>query len=251
MLHHRLLPLLVLAALVSVACASAPAEEPSPSVDPEAVQQLHRRMADVAEAQRSADRDLAAAVEAVRQLDGIISGLRDPQRVDEAKETWPRVEAAWNAASSEGLRQGLVELASAVDEARVALDRVRDEVASEPWLSEYLAAEDEVLVRTRSYAETADQLAQALVRYWPTYTDLNDRTARFVEQRWFYRTSQEAADAYELAVQPLLEELAAGQETIAGAREGRDAAAREVNEAVRDARDAWETRDEVQPSPSG
>ncbi len=249
MLRLRLLPLLVLAA-VSAACASAPAE-PSPSVDPETVQELHRRMADVAEAQRTADRGLASAVEAVRQLDGIVSGLRDPGRVDDAKDSWPRVSAAWGAASSEQLREGLVDLASAVDEARVVLDRVRDEAHSEPWLRDYLDAEDEVLVRTRSYAETADRLARALVRHWPTYTDLHDRTARFVEQRWFYRTSQEAADAYELAVQPLLGELASGQEAIAEAREERDAAAREVNESVAAATDAWSSRDDPTASPSG
>lgn len=238
----RLLPLVLLVAVLTGACSAAPAEEPT--VDPDAVQQVHARMADVAAAQREADRRLAAAVEAVRQLDGIISGLRDPARVDDAKGTWPRVESAWNGASSEGLREGLVDLAQAVDEARIALDRVRDEVRTEPWLVDYLAAEDEVLIRTRSYAETADRLAQALVHHWPTYADLHDRTARFVEQRWFYRTSQEAADAYELAVQPLLGELAAGQEAIASAREERDAAAHEVNEAVAAAREAWEAREE-------
>lgn len=247
----RLLPRLLVVALLSAACMGAPAADPSSSVDPEALQELHARMADVADAQRDADRRLAVAVEAVRQLDGIVAGLRDPDRVDEAKDSWPRVEAAWRAASSEGLREGLVDLATAVDRARAALDRVRDELGDETWPRDYLDAEDEVLVRTRSYAETADGLARALVASWPTYEDLHDRTARFVEQRWFYRTSQEAADAYELAVQPLLSELAAGQEAIAAAREDRDASAREVNEAVAVAREAWEARDDPTASPSG
>lgn len=246
----RLLSSLLLVALLSAACLGAPDADPSPSVDPDALQELHERMAEVADAQREADRRLAAAVEAVRQLDGIIAGLRDPERVDEAKDSWSRVDAAWKAASSEGLREGLVDLATAVDRARAALDRVRDELGAETWPREYLDAEDEVLVRTRAYAETADRLAQALLAYWPTYEELYARTARFVEQRWFYRTSQEAADAYELAVQPLLAELAAAQETIAEAREERDASAQEVNEAVAAAREAWEARDDPTAPPS-
>lgn len=241
------LPVVLLLGLAVAACASAPAEEPS--VDPGDVQELHARMADVASSQAAADRQLAAAVEAVRQLDGIIAGLRDPGQVDAAKGTWPRVEAAWSAASPDGLRDGLVDLATAVDEARIALDRVRDQVTDEEWLADYLDAEDEVLRRTRSYAETADTLARALQRYWPTYQDLHDRTARFVEQRWFYRTPQEAADAYELAVQPLLTELSAAQEAIAEARDARDEAARAVNDAVGSAQDEWEDR--PSPSPAG
>lgn len=241
------LPVVLLLGLAVAACASAPADEPS--VDPAAVQELHARMADVASSQSAADRRLAAAVEAVRQLDGIIVGLRDPEQVDEAKGTWPRVGAAWSAASPDGLRDGLVDLATAVDEARIALDRVRDRITDEEWLVEYLDAEDEVLRRTRSYAENADALARSLQRYWPTYEDLHDRTRRFVEQRWFYRTPQEAADAYELTVQPLLPELSAAQEAIAEARDARDDAARAVNGAVEAARDAWEYR--PSPSPAG
>lgn len=245
MLRLHLLPSLVLAALLAGACAGPPAGEATPSPGPDAVRELHDRMAEVAADQRRADQRLAAAVEAVRQLDGIVSGLRDPERVDDAKDSWPRVDAAWQGASADGLREGLVELATAVDRARMALDRVRDEAAAEPWVREYLDAEDEVLVRTRAYAETADRLAQALVRHWSTYEDLHERTATFVEQRWFYRTSQEAADAYELAVQSVLGQLAAAQEDIAAAREERDGAAREVNEAVAAAREAWEARDEA------
>lgn len=251
MTHLLRLASALLVGLLAVACSAAPAQEPTPSVDAEAVDELHARMADVARAQAEADRELAAAVEAVRQLDSIIGGLRDPGRVDEAKESWPRVEAAWTAASTDGLREGLVELAESVDEARLALNRVREQVSGDEWPAAYLDAEDEVLRRTRAYAETADELARALVRYWPTYQGLYDRTARFVEQRWFYRTSQEAADAYELAVQPLLSELSAAQGSIADARDARDEAAREVNEAVASARGAWADRDPASPSPSG
>lgn len=241
--------LLLLAAVVSVACAAAPADEPT--VDADAVDDLRARMADVADAQREADRRLAAAVEAVRQVDSVISGLRDPRQVDVTKRTWSRVDAAWQAASADGLRDGLIDLATAVDQAREALDRVRSGLDHDTSVEGYLEAEDEVLVRTRSYAETADRLAQALQHHWPTYTELHARTARFVEQRWFYRTPQEAADAYELAVQPLLGDLASGQHAIAETREQRDAAAEEVNEAVAAARDAWESRARASGSPRG
>lgn len=224
---------------------SAPA--PTSTASGPDVDDLRTEIAAVARAQRTSDERLAAALDAVRRMDGLVSGLRDPGRVDDAKEEWPAVDGAVGSVEAIRLRDGFVRLAREIDGARATLVAVLDDLPTE-WERRYLQAEDAVLVALRSYAETTDRLAQTLAQEWPVYAELRARTATFVEQRWFYRTSQEAADAYELAVGPVLGDLAAAQRAIAAAREERDDAAAAVNGATEAADDVWEARDAASPA---
>ena len=211
---------------------------------------LRERIADVGERRATADELLAAVVASVREVDAIVSGLRQPDSVDAARDTWGGVDRAFKRAKPAELRPALVELALAVDRARGTLHRARPELTSE-WQVRYLDAEDAVLVAIREYAEASDEFGQTVVRHYETYRGLHERTAVFVEQRWFYRTSEEAADAYELAVQPLLSDLASAQAAIADARRPRDDAAQAVNEAVEAADEVWRSRPTEAPDSDG
>ena len=211
---------------------------------------LRERIADVGERRATADELLAATVASVREVDAIVSGLRQADSVDAARGTWEGVDRAFKRAKPGELRPALVELALAVDRARGTLHRARPELTSE-WQKRYLDAEDAVLVAIREYAEASDEFGQTVVRHYDTYRDLHERTAIFVEQRWYYRTSEEAADAYELAVQPVLADLATAQADIAEARRPRDDAARAVNEAVEAADEVWRSRPTEAPVDDG
>lgn len=213
------------------------------------IARLRDDITQVGEHRRTADDLLARTVAAVREMDAIVSGLRQPDTVDSARDTWERVDTAFQRADPAALRPALVELAFAVDRARETLHRAREDLTTE-WQVSYLDAEDAVLVAIRDYAEASDAFGLAVVGHFDTYTDLHQRTAVFVEQRWFYRTPEEAADAYELAVQSVLASLATAQAQIADARDVRDAAAEAVNDAVAAADQVWESRPTESP-PSG
>lgn len=229
--------------LLAVVLAACPGGRGDPVVDAGALElaQLHEEMSQVASAQRTADTALGASVRAVRELDAIVGALRNLEKVDAARGTWQGVTDAFAAAHPETLRDLLVELAFAVDRARGSLREARGHLEGD-WEQRYLDAEDEVLAAVRSYAEAADRFGQAINAHWPTYGDLHARTATFVEQAWFYRNSREAADAYELAVQPLLQALADAQAAVAAARDERDDAGTEVNVAIAAAREVWAAR---------
>lgn len=242
MTRTRIVPFLLATLL---ACGpGGPGAAPSPSPAPDRGEQLAEvtsAVADVAEAQAAADPLLASALSGVREVDRLVARLRDPGTVDSAKDGFPRVRSAVEAVELTPLRPAIREIAFAVDRARAAL-AVADDDAPTEWEERYLAAEDRTLLAVRSYAEEADALAQVLQRYWPTYGSIADLTEAFVEDRWLYRSSEEAAAAYEVEIAPHLPELATAQDRIAEFRERRDQAARDVNDAVADTRGIFRTR---------
>lgn len=245
----RYLPILL---VVAVACAAGGAvvapSSPSPAVDrAEQLAAVTDAVADVAAAQAAADPLLATALTGVREVDRLVARLRDPATVDTAKDDWPRVASAVAAVDLTPLRPAIREIAFAVDRARAALATAERD-APTAWEARYLAAEDETLLAVRTYAAEADALAQVLERHWPTYAAVAALTGPFVERRWVYRSSEEAAAAYEVELARHLADLAGAQATIEEFRERRDEAARAVNEAVAETRRVFRDRPTAEPT---
>lgn len=248
-------PVVVFGALLALAASACGGDSAPPqataSVDDTSIRvaALHDEMADVAENQQVADPALADALSAVRRLDEVVAQLRDTERVDDAQDTWEGVDAMFTGVDPAGLRQPYIDLAFAVDDARATLRSTR-EVLDEDWQRGYLDAEDEVLTAVRGYAETADKLVQVVVRHWPTFESAHAVAARFVEQRWFYRSAQEAADAFEVQIGDLLPRLNAARREIAEFVAQRQDAAKVVNEASQTASRRWRERPGVDPTPT-
>ena len=245
---HRAVLLLIAVALVAgceVDGGPAPADTPEP-ID---LAGLRETVAEVNELHTRGQAQLATTLDAVRELDLIIDEFRAPETIDEARETWPQVAEVVARAEIDELREPFFELAHAVDRARGEL-RVALERVDEDWVREALEAEGEALVVIREYAEEVDRLARTLITHWPTYEGITESTEEFVEQRWFYRDAEEAAEAYELAVSGYLDPLQIAQEEIGEALDRRDDAAERVNEAVAAASERWEQRPAT-PSPGG
>jgi hypothetical protein len=255
----RLLASLLVLGLASCTANGVTSAEPAPQATPASVtlDDLRAEIAEVASLQRDADRRIGAVLVAVRDLDAIIGRFRDPETVDDARAAWSDVDARAAAVVVDGLRDPFFELAHAVDRARQTLAGMRavlvDDGGDDPsgaWALDYIEAEDAVLVAVREYAEDADRLARALITHWATYEEISEETSVFVEQRWYYRTSQEAADAYELTIQSKLPLLQVAQGDIADAIVTREDAAEAVSEAVAEARSAWVARPAPVTSPS-
>lgn len=232
--------------------AGEPAPAPSTSVDAVGLRldRLNRQMAEVAAAQNRASPVLQAVLQAVREIDGFVAGMRSEEHVRETEKTWPRVDAAFLSAEPDGLREPLVEIAVKVDSARSTLSQAR-RVLEEPWEQRYLDAEDRVLIAVRSYAEATDALVQILQRHWPTYAGLHAASSAYVSANEFYRSSTEAVQAYEVRVTRLIGPWEAAKDEIARFREGQVEAARAVNEAAQEAEAAWDARtsEPVSPGP--
>lgn len=236
--------LLLLAALatVTVACADAP-EPPATEIEARAVEfaRLNAAVAEVAHAQAAADPLLANHLETLRRFDAIIEDLRDPEVIDAARERWQGVAAAFEELEVEGLRSAFRDVAFEVDEARISLSRASEQVADE-WEQAYLRAQDEVLVAVREYAREADALAQVIGANQDVYARVAEETSEFVDRRWFYRSPEEAADAYEVEIGRLLPDLQDARQLLARYVGRRDEAGLAVNDATARAADIWASR---------
>lgn len=242
---------LLAAAVLVLATACADSGSP-PEVEGGALDlaRLNGAVAEVAAEQSEADLELADHLAAIRRFDALIEELRDPDQVDAAKDRWPAVSEALEVIDVEALRRSYREVALAVDEARIVLGNARDD-AEEGWESDYLSAQDRVLEAVREHARAADALAQVIGEHWDLYASLRETTATFVEQRWFYRNPQEAADAYELEIKPHLDELREARVLVARFTAERDDAAEAVNGSTAEAAAIWASRPDDASTPTG
>lgn len=238
----------VVAALLLVGCSASHRPAPTEVDDRESVlSELGDEVAAVAQGQGRADAAVNDVLEVVRAVDESVAELRTTAGFDDAlsshtQEVHPRVVDT----EVEGLREGYLAVADDVDDARQTLALARQRL-DDPWETDYLDAQDAVLLAVRDYARVADQLAQLLVQHWPTYTEVDGRIVDFTERRGNYRDEQEASDALAVELDPVIDDLAVAESQLADYRARRSAAGQQVNDATADAVTVYERR----PSATG
>lgn len=251
----RLRPVLCLLgclAVLATACGASPSS-PSPTeprVDDRAVQlqRLRRAVDTVAEAQARADAEVLNTVDLMRTVDSAVPGMLSAETIDATVDAWKSTGGLLDPPEEPpDLRSGYLQLAAEVDDARAALATARRRL-DDPWELEYLDAQDTVLTAVREYAEAGDHVAQLTERHWSTYVWFHGEMESFVERRWFFRSAQEARDAFQVEVDTRLDDLAAAQREMDLVRSDRETAARAVNDATAQARSVWARRPSEQPT---
>lgn len=241
-------------ATVALGCADrgagAPDRTPTPSVAEIDFDALHEGVATVAAEQAELAPPMARVLEAMRSVDETVEGLRDAEQLDATVSGWRPVPEQLRPDIVEPVRTSARELAAAVDTARGQLAEA-SRATDDPWEQRYLEAQDLVLQRVREYARRSDALAQVLAHHLPTYREIHEITAAFVERRGFYRSAEEASAAYEVDIGRLLDDLAGAREETARFVEERDEAALALNEASAAAAAIWEQRPSSSPEPTG
>lgn len=241
----RPLPVALVVAVLLVGCSTTPPTT-STSVGErgQVLSALRTEVAEVAELQAGADRAVNDVLSVVRRVDEALDGLDGAATFEATLDDYAPVHAEVAATQAEGLRDGYLAVAEAVDEARATLAAARVELDGDPWEVEYLDAQDQVLVLVRSYAETADQLAQLLERHWPTYVEVDGRIVEFADGRANYRDTEEAVNALAVELDPLRDDLVVAQAQLADFGQQRTVEGRAVNDATADLRSIYERRPE-------
>lgn len=238
---HSLAACLVVA-LALLGCSTTPAPSSTPIEGRgQVLSDLKAEVAEVSQLQAEADTAVNEVLGVVRQVDEAVDGLDAATTFDTTLDGYDQVHAAVTSTEADGLRDGYLAVAAAVDGARETLHAARQEL-DDPWELEYLDAQDEVLMLVREYAETADQLAQLLERHWPTYVGVDAVVADFATTRDNYRDTEEAANALAVELDPLLGDLAVAQSQIAEYGQARTASGQAVNDATADLRTIHERR---------
>lgn len=199
---------------------------------------LQGELAEVAELQAGADTSVNEVLGVVHQVDDALEGLSATSTLDPTLEAYEQVHTAVTSTQVEGLRDGYLAVADAVDDARGTLAAAREELAGDPWEVEYLDAQDQVLTSVRDYAEAADKVAQLLERHWPTYQQADQLVAEIAAGR----EAGESVDALVEELDALLADLAVAQSQIAEYGQARATSGQAVNDATAELRDVHDRR---------
>ena len=235
------------------ACATtSPAAEPTePDPRAEQVEALRIALADVAAAQSTADDTLRRVLDAIRGIDEAVAAVSAVDTLDDALAGYDARHAMNATVSTDGLREVWFDVAVAAEDAHVVVQRAED-LLDDPWELRYVEAQDDVLAAVRAYAESADRLSQIVQQHWPTYLRVDEQLVSFAERRWFFRSTQEAADALAVEADTLFADLRVAQAQLNLLRTERLEAASAVNTATADAVQIWESRPTDQPTlPNG
>lgn len=241
----RLLAALLALVMFGVGCDPAAVDAPATTIDDRDVQiaELRAEFDDLATSQAKADEQLRVALEAARAIDRSVVRFLDPATLYDQGEEWDQVQSVVDAAEFTGLRQPYIDVALAADQARLTLSRAQDRVGEDVDQA-YLAAQDDVLVAIRGYAEQADRIAQLLERHAEIYLRFATQNQSFTERRFFFRSAEEAADAYATEIDSFVGDLATAQQQVADEVQPWQDAAVIVNDATLIARRIYESRGE-------
>lgn len=212
--------------------ARTPDEAASPRpVDASAVNDAFAAVA--ATRERAADQ-VDAELRAGVRVEPMAQALRSPSTVDATLEEVPVVVALFDRTDLEATAPTLDDLEADLDRAEEAVADAAAQVADDSWEASFLEAQQEVVAALRAWNEASRDVHRVVAAEWEQWRGIVDAAAVLDEDRWRYRSEEEAAGTWEIEVEDRVAALEEASAALAAAAEARDDAATAV--AAADAR---------------
>lgn len=226
----RLLTLSTACVAVLTACVATPPPEaaPTPTVDAAAVNDA---MAAVADARRVAAEQVDAELRAATRVDPMVAGLRSPSSIDQTLEEVPAIVTLFERADPASGEVVLDRLDAALTSAEAAIDDATAQVGPDTWQARFLGAQREVLVALEEWSAASREVHRVVQEHWELWRGVLDAAAVLDENRWRYRTEEEAAGTWEIEIGDQLDPLTTAAAALGEAADARDDAATAVTAA--------------------
>lgn len=222
-------PSRVLLAAVLTAAMSACSGEPAPEkVDASAV---NAAMAAVADARQAVDAQVDPAQRVAVRMPDVAAALRSPSSVDETLETVAPLAAAAESVDPATFVTRLDALDAALADAGVALTRTAADLEAGSWEANFVSAQSGVVVALEAWSAATRTTAGVIAGHWDVYASTAAAAAVLDENRWRYRSREEAAATWEIEIRDDLDALAAAAAALEPALPAREQAAAAVIEA--------------------
>lgn len=237
--------------LAGVLAACAPTEQPAAAPSPTTVDAaaVNAALATVADTRAVAAGHVDAELRAAVRVEPLAQSLRSPSSIDESLEDVPGVAVLLQQVDTAAGDAVLDDLDAALDGAATAISQTAAMADPGSWQVEFLTAQGEVVTALQGWAAASRDVHALAVEHWPMWQDVLEEAAVLDENRWRYRSPEEAAATWEIEVADVVEPLAAAHATVTAAAEGRDAAAAEVASADRAAAEVFDRRPTEQATP--
>lgn len=213
--------------------------DPSPSVDASAVNDA---MAAVADARRVAAEQVDAELRAAVRVEPVAVSLRSPSAIDATLEEVPEIVTLFERAEPAAGEATLDRLDAAVVTAEEAIADAAAQVGPDTWQADFLAAQRDVLAALETWSAASRDVHQVVLEHWELWQEVVDAAAALHENRWRYRTEEEAAGTWEIEVGDELDPLAAAAAELGPVTDARDEAATIVTAADAHAAEVFAAR---------
>lgn len=245
----RLLAACLLSTVALAACTSSqtPDATPSPTVDAATV---NHAMAAVSDSRRVAAEQVDAELRAAVRVEPLAMELRSPSSVDAALEEVPAVVAMFERTDPAEGAAALDRLDAALEAGQDAVTGTLAEVDPGSWHDEFLIAQQEVLAALAVWSQASREVQGTVEANWELWQQVVADAVALDENRWRYRTPEEAAGTWEIEVGGDVDELAEASAALGDATDARDEAATDVAAADRRAAEVFADRPSEQPATS-
>lgn len=236
----------MLAGVLAACAPGADAEAPTPPVDAAAVNDA---LGAVAAARGDAATQVDAELRAGVRVEPMVVALRSPSTVDATLEEVDAVAALLDGVDPAAGDVLLDRLDAALGTADDALVATSGQAAPDSWQAEFLAVEREVVAALGAWAAASRDVHGVAATHWPLWRDVVARAATLHDERWRYRSEEEAAGTWEIAVADDLGTLNDASAALALAAAARDDAAALVAAADERAAAVFARRPAAQATP--
>lgn len=204
-----------------------PSPEASPSataapVDASEVNDAFAALTDARGAAATAvDTELRAGV----RVAPLAAGLRSPSTVDTALEDVPQAVTLFDRVDPDDVAPVLTRLDEALDRADAAGAAARDVATEGSWEARFLDAQAEAVTTLRTWNDASRAVHAVADDNWELWQQVVDAAAVFDENRFRYRTPEEAAATWEIEQGQATDQVMAADTELTGAATARDDAA--------------------------
>lgn len=209
---------------------------------------VNEAMAAVAEARAVAAEQVDAELRAAVRVAPLAMGLRSPSSIDETLDEVPAVAALFDRVDLAAGEPALDRLDTALDAAQGAVATTLDEADAGSWQAEFLTAQGEILDALEAWTQASGDVHEVVIQHWELWQEVVADAAALDENRWRYRTPEEAAGTWEIEIGDELQSLTDASAEVGVAADARDEAATEVVAADRAAAEVFAQRPTEQPS---
>lgn len=237
---HRLLAACLACIAVLAACTPGAGEaEATPTVNAAAV---NAALSEVADARAAAADRVDAELRAGVAVEPLAVALRSPSDVDTALEEVPALVARFEQVTPADAKAALDRLDEALAAAEQAVQATRAQAPADSWQADYLAAQAGVLQALGEWSTASRRVHRVAAEHWELWSGVAADAAVLDEDRWRYRTQEEAAGTWEIEVADRLADLATASAAIGDVATVRDEAAVAVDTADRRAAEVFAER---------
>lgn len=205
-----------------------PAPSPAASAPPVDASEVNDAFAMLAEVRSAAATAVDTELRAGVRVAPLFAGLRSPSSVDQTLEDVPSTATLFERVDPSEVPPTLDRLDEVLARAERAVADARQVAADGSWEARFLDAQADDVAALRAWNEASQAVHDVVAEHWELWDEVVTTAVAFDENRFRYRTPEEAAATWEIDEGDRADQVMEADAELTGAAASRDDAAEAV-----------------------